>query len=335
MKITSLKMILQNIHAFEGEHCETTAIGTLLAQLGINYSEPMLFGLGEGLGFLFWNMKIMDFPFLGGRIKPDLLTENICRNLNLDLKVTETASRKKSWNIVEQPLAEGKVVGLKLDCYHLEYFTAKIHFAGHYVAMYGFDDKDAYLVDTAQQGGRVKTSLESLALARIEKGAMASKNRTFTIHKNNPITDLKTAIPIALKNNANDFLNPPITNFAYKGILRTSKEILKWFKESKDVKTEFQTAAMIMERAGTGGSLFRNLYRDFIGEAAAVLQNENLKEVEAQFAISADLWKQVSELMHSGGGKNDITYIEEASEILVRLSTIEKRAMELLINCLK
>jgi hypothetical protein len=60
-----------------GQHCESTATGTLLNQIGIELSEPMLFGLGEGLSFIFWNMKMMDFPFIGGRIKSDLLTANI------------------------------------------------------------------------------------------------------------------------------------------------------------------------------------------------------------------------------------------------------------------
>ena len=60
-------MIIENIKPFEGEHCETTATGTLLRQLNIELSEPMLFGLGEGLGFIFWKMKSMSFPFIGGR----------------------------------------------------------------------------------------------------------------------------------------------------------------------------------------------------------------------------------------------------------------------------
>ncbi len=34
---------------------ETTATGSLLKQIGIELSEPMLFGIGEGLGFIFWN----------------------------------------------------------------------------------------------------------------------------------------------------------------------------------------------------------------------------------------------------------------------------------------
>ena len=66
---------------FVGQHCETTTVGTLLGQLGIHLSEPMLFGLGEGLAYTIWKMKTMDFPFLGGRIKPDLITENIATNL--------------------------------------------------------------------------------------------------------------------------------------------------------------------------------------------------------------------------------------------------------------
>ena len=187
-------MIIPNFRAFQGQHCETTATGSLLYQLGIELSEPMLFGLGVGLGFIFWNMKSMDFPFIGGRIKPDAITENICKNLNLHLEVKETSSTKKAWQNVVQELKNDKAVGLKLDCYHLDYFSSKIHFAGHYVALYGFDETHAYLVDTQQQGGKVKTNLESLALARNEKGPMSSKNKSYIIKNNNQLGGLNQAL---------------------------------------------------------------------------------------------------------------------------------------------
>jgi hypothetical protein len=64
----------------------------------------VLFGLGEGLGFIFWNMKTMDFPFFGGRIKTDALTQNIARNLNLKLEVEETSSVKKAWENVKNKI---------------------------------------------------------------------------------------------------------------------------------------------------------------------------------------------------------------------------------------
>ena len=227
----------------------------------------MIFGLGEGLGFIIWNMKTMDFPFIGGRIKQDLLTQNIAKNLNLKLTVNETSSKKKAWEEVKKLLDTGKAVGLKLDCYHLEYFSNPIHFAGHYVAIIGYDDEKAILVDTAQQGTVTSTSLKSLESARSEKGAMASKNLYYTIDKEKNIPALKDAVTVAIKNNAQTYLNPPIKNLAYKGIEKTSDIIIKWYDDSKNVQEEFGTTAMLMERAGTGGSIFRNIYRDFLKEA--------------------------------------------------------------------
>ena len=325
-------MIIENFKGFDGQHCETTATGSLLKQIGIELSEPMLFGLGQGLGFIFWNMKAMDFPFLGGRIKADLLTENICHNLNLSLQVTETSSKKKAWDNVIQPLQQGQAVGLKLDCYHLEYFTNKIHFAGHYVALYGTDEMTAYLQDTLQQGGKVKTSLKSLALARSEKGPMSSKNRAFTIYSSDKGYDIQNAIKTSMHNNAMDYLNPPIKNLGYKGILKTSIEIEKWFESSQNIKNEFQTSAMLMERAGTGGSLFRNLYRDFLKESCELLDIKAIQHAYNDFIEIAELWKTVSEMFYLAGENEDIKYVHRASELLVALSHKEKCAMEKLLK---
>ena len=299
-------MIINHFDKFVGQHCETTATGCLLKQIGIKLSEPMLFGIGEGLGFIFWNMKIMDFPFIGGRVKPDNLTANICRNLKLKLDVTETSSKKKAWDNVTYDIDRGKAIGLKLDCYHLEYFTNKIHFAAHYVAMYGYDNEFAYLVDTDQQGGLVRTSLKSLESARSEKGPMSSKNRTYSITKNDNTYSLDEVVKKAICNNAKDFLNPPIKNIGYKGILKTSAEIKKWFKNTKDVKGDFQTTAMLMEKAGTGGSIFRNLYRDFLKESSELLESRAIEVAYQDYREIADLWKNVSALFHQTGETEDI-----------------------------
>jgi len=325
-------MIIQDFEKFAGQHCETTATGSLLKQIGIELSEPLLFGIGEGLGFIFWNMKIMDFPFIGGRVKPDVLTENICRNLNLKLEVTETSSKKKAWENAIKHINNGKAVGLKLDCYHLEYFTNKFHFAGHYAAMYGYDNEFAYLVDTDQQGGKVKTSLKSLELARNEKGPMSSRNRTYAISNNNNPFDLKKVIKKAIYNNAVEFLNPPIKNIGYKGILKTSSEIKKWFNNSKDIKGDFQTTAMLMEKAGTGGSLFRNLYRDFLKESYEILNLTEIKKAYQEYLEIADLWKNVSDLFNQAGETKNIEYINQASEVLIDLSERERMTMEKLLK---
>ena len=323
-------MKIEKIKPFDGQHCETTATGTLLRQLDIELSEPMLFGLGEGLGFIFWNMKSMNFPFIGGRVKTDLLTQNIARNLNLELTVKETASTQKAWDNVKELIDNGQVVGLKLDCFHLQYFLRPFHFAGHYAALYNYDNENAYLVDTKQQGGQVKTSLKSLALARAEKGPMSSKNLYYTLSKTDKKFDLKTSIITAIRNNANDYINPPITNIGYKGISKTSTEIIKWFKTSKDIETEFKTSAMMMEKAGTGGALFRNLYRDFLKESYDILKLDKLKSGHEAFVEIAELWTSVSQLFEKVSQTKDFKYIQQASDILKIISNKEKTTMEIL-----
>ena len=40
------RIVMIDTQPFVGQHCETTTVGTLLGQLGIHLSEPMLFGPG-------------------------------------------------------------------------------------------------------------------------------------------------------------------------------------------------------------------------------------------------------------------------------------------------
>lgn len=97
-----------------------TAVGNLLFHAGVRLSEPLLFGIGEGLGFIYWDMKGMDFPFIGGRIKPDELTTRIASRLNVTLTMQETASVTKAWSNIKANIDRGVPTGLKLDCFHLD-----------------------------------------------------------------------------------------------------------------------------------------------------------------------------------------------------------------------
>ena len=115
-------------------------------------------------------------------------------------------------------------------------------------------------------------------------------------------------------------------------MLKTSKEIKKWFKNSKDIERDFETTAMLMEEGGTGGALFRNLYRDFLKESYELLKIEKLNKACKMFAGSAILWKQVSSLFEKTAKTKNIKYINQASGILIDLSQKEKIAMELLLT---
>ncbi len=327
---SQIAMAVNEIEPFIGIHCETTATGTLLKQLDIELSEPMVFGLGEGLSYIFWNMKLMDFPFIGGRVKPLSLTKNLANNLELALEIKETSSVKKAWKNVKDLLAENAAVGLQLDSYHLEYFGVKIHFAGHFAALYGFDDNNAYMVDTKPNGSLVNTSLKSLELARNEKGAMSAKNLVYSLKKSGKEFDISNAIVTAIANNAKEYINPPIKNIGYKGILKTSVEIIKWFDSSENVEYEFCTTAMIMEKAGTGGAIFRNIYRDFLLEAYEITGIASINQAYRKFVVIAKLWTEVTSLLELAGKNYDRKYVVQAAEIMKDLSVRELEVMTIL-----
>lgn len=323
-------MIIENIHSIDGQHCETTTIGTMLRQLDINLSEPMLFGMGEGLGFYLWNIETMLLPFISGRVRPEIITKNLARNLKLKLTVAETISPYSAWNEVKRLIDDGRVVGLKLDCFYLEYFKRPYHFAEHFVAMYGYDETDVFLVDTTQQGGKVKTSLQSLAIARAQKGPMGSDHLYFILDKTEQPFELENAIVTAIKNNAINYLQPANPFEGNNGVSALSSQITDWFKTSVDAPSGFKASAKMMEKAGTGGALFRNLYRDFLKESYELLQKEELKNAYVDFVEIAKAWNRVADLFLQAAKTNEFRYIQEASEVLKVIAESEKNTMGLL-----
>ncbi|MFF9333280.1 BtrH N-terminal domain-containing protein [Streptomyces albogriseolus] len=321
-----------DIEARGTQHCETSALGVLLRHQGLDLSEPMLFGLGSGLSFLYWDGKNMDFPFLGGRIKPFELTRNLAATLGLELLTQETTSPRRAWDNVAASLDAGHPVGLQLDSYHLDYFGSKIHFGGHVVAMYGYDDHEAYLVDTDQQGGAVSTSLTGLARARAARGPMTAKHRSFTLTApRNPPVPREHIVP-AVTACAEAFLDPPIANLGHRGIEKAGKLVRTWLRRTDDPQRDLPRTALLMEKAGTGGALFRNLYRDFLAECTGLLDSSHLRTGHALYTEAATLWADVAVLIKQAGESGDEQCLVQAGSVLGALSRIEREAMQALIR---
>ncbi|GAA1399031.1 BtrH N-terminal domain-containing protein [Kitasatospora putterlickiae] len=310
-----------------GKHCETTALGVLLRHEGVELSEPMLFGLGAGLSFIYWDGKGLDFPFLGGRVKPFELTRTLADRLGLELDVRETASADKAWRNVTGALDAGRPVGLQLDSYHLEYFTSKVHFGGHVVAIEGYDAERARLVDTEQQGGAVTTGLASLAAARAERGPMTARNRSFTLALRGGLPDLRDVAAPAMAACASAFLHPPIANLGHRGIAKAAGLVPGWLARAERPEIQLPRASRMMELAGTGGALFRNLYRDFLGECADLLDDPGVRTARDRYAEAAAGWTEVAELVGAAGESGEAALLRQAGRLLEELARIEREAM--------
>lgn len=316
-----------------GVHCETVATGSLLKAAGIELSEAMLFGLGEGLSFVFLNLASLPLPFVGGRVKPFELTERLCRQLGITLHAAETSSKSKAWSALEAAIEADKPVGLQLDAYHLNYFSIPFHFAGHCVAVYGFDSEKLWVVDTVQQGSLHQVARPRIEAARFEKGPMSARARAWTVERNGQGIALADALRAAMRANAAAYLAPTFQGASYLGIRKLAASLPKWQQISSNPESDLAQAALLMERAGTGGSVFRNFYRDFLVEAGPHLSDERdlIAEAAALFTASAQAWGCVARLIESAGAKpsNDAP-LREASTTCLRIAELEVSAMQLL-----
>ncbi|MCP3098103.1 BtrH N-terminal domain-containing protein [Myxococcus sp. K15C18031901] len=323
-------MTVLKVKPFVGQHCESTTLVNLLNHHGHAFSEAMVFGLGRGLNYVYWKTDSMEYPFIGGRTRPDSLTENVAEALELKVQSKRTDSELKAWQNLTEDLDAGHMVGLKLDSYFLDYCHEDFHFAAHYVACYGYDEHKAYLVDTKNKQGVHTTSLESLADARAYRGPMSSKSLSFTLTPPARLPDLRERVPQAIARNAEAFLHPPIKNMGFKGIRKTSELMPRWMETLDDPGRNLRTLSTLMERAGTGGGNFRALYSRFLEESAQLTGNAFYRQVAARYHDMAGRWTQVAQLLDAAAVKREPALLEEAAGLMVDLADDEEQAMEAL-----
>ena len=325
-------MSLLEADPYVGNHCESTTLVNLLRQREIDLSEPLVFGLAGGLSFIYWRTKQMPTPFVGGRIKPDMLSENLANALNLRLSVHETSSVNRAREHLLAELDSGTVVGLKLDRYFLDYSTDDFRFAAHYVACVGYDDDRFALVETQPLGLRW-TSGESLATARSARGPMSSRNRAFTIDlPEGGLPDLPRAAREGIRSAAGNFLNPPISNFGYKGMHKVADLMPHWLDDLDSPAESLTEICTIMEDAGTGGGLFRTMWAEFLSEAAEITGTGEFREVSEAYREVSKKWTEASGLLKEAGVTSSRESLHSASKIVHEAADKEQHLMHRLLE---
>ncbi|MFF4816297.1 BtrH N-terminal domain-containing protein [Kitasatospora sp. NPDC001309] len=312
---------------YSGDHCESTALVNMLRTKGIELSEPLVFGLGQGLSFLYWHSKQMPGPFLGGRVKPDHLIRNAVRALGLELHEQETTSRERAEAGLLAALDAGEVVGLKLDRFHLDYAEESHHFAAHYVTCVGYDGDAFLLAETAPLGVR-RTSRQSLREARAAKGPMSSRNLAFRLGAGDfDPAGLPEGCRGAVLATARDFLAPPITNLGFKGIAKTGSLMRRWSEQLDDPVAAVRRIGVSMEDGGTGGGFFRALWARFLDEAHGLTGIEAYRLAAADYRRTADRWTEVATLLRKADEASLRGSLEEAAAVVGELAGQERAAM--------
>jgi hypothetical protein len=291
---------LEKFTPFIGKHCETTALKRVLDYHGLSVSEEMLLGLGGGIGFIYWYMKLMPAPFVGGRNgKVAEFAVAAGKRFGAEVTVIETASAKKGYDELKSLLDNGEPAMVYLDMAYLPYFAMpeEAHFGGHSCVVFGLDEaKDVvHIYDRSQNP--VTVSIADLARARSSKfPPFPPKHRLLKIKYPAKIGDLSRGIKDSIIDCCNGMLKPPIKNFGLPGMQKWAEMVVKWPEQFKGMNLlgTLMNGFMYIEIAGTGGSAFRNMYARFLEEASAIINKPALKEIAALMRQSAGIWSQIA-----------------------------------------
>jgi Butirosin biosynthesis protein H, N-terminal/Domain of unknown function (DUF4872) len=285
---TANRVMLPGYRHLPGNHCGSTALRNLLGFHGVEISEEMAFGLGAGACFYY---VVLDehspSRFTNGRAAR--LEENFLELTSVPLRLRTAADPDASWEMAKEAIDQARPMLLLTDLYYLDHYGRSAHFPGHAVVLAGYDEELAWVSDTAFEDLQT-TSLEGLREARhSQQPIFPLEGHAIDVPEGTEIDrdDLLARAPRAIERAATQMLEPPLGEFeGLPSLRRFTAEVGGWPETAEDWQWCARFLYQVIERRGTGGGNFREMYSRFLREAGY--------EESAIAAEAAGEWTQLA-----------------------------------------
>jgi hypothetical protein len=299
------RLVLDFEHFGDGKNCQTSAMVRSMHHLGHEISEPMIVGISSGLGFIYWFMKTMPYPVVGGMNRSDCrefpgILGKAAKRLGGDFESIQTKSVKKAHLFLKDTLRSNQPGLVCVDMAYLDHLLTgeDDHFGEHNFLVYGIDEakNEAYISDRFH--GTHTMPLTQLQKARAsEYPPFPAMNQAVRFNFPEKLTRVQEVIPSAITENIDALLNPPIRNVGVKGMVKWSKELGKYPKLIPDPKALVHALVMhyvYIETGGSGGAIFRQIYRDFLREAGELMNHDGVLRASEEFHGIVDTWHEIA-----------------------------------------
>ncbi len=329
--------------ALDGYHCQTNSLAKIYNFYNCPLSEDMLLGLGAGMGYIYWKMKIGDghMVFIGGRANNKNFFADIGKRTGVEIRKRSTTSRKRAEKALLDQMNKKEPLMVFGDMGFLPWFDfpEDYHFGGHTFVICGYDGGDVFLasdMDPAAAGLKKgfyhEISSDQLATARGSKFKPFPPKNTyleFDFSGFRPLTedDIYSSIEQTVK----DMLYPPIRNLGVKGISKTAQMLPKWPKmfDDHDLRMNLFSIYIFIEIGGTGGGCFRKMYSRFLKEANGITGNDRLVEASKKLEGSGRKFSEIALLFKKAEKDGDLKErIERSCEILREIADAEEEAFK-------
>ena len=289
-------------------HCGSGALRDLLEFHQLSYSsdplsEGMVFGLSGGLGFHFFELPDLDPPlYLVGRTAD--LEHGLCRNLGIDLELRQGDDPQEGWRWLRDALDRGEPTMVWADIKHLDYLRVRMHNTMHDIVVVGYDEEQGIALVADNDRDEIEScALESLAQAR-NSSAFPGPNRhaTWLMQFPDALPDPRRNVARALRSAATNMrdagqpIGGPHGAGGLDGVAAFAASYPSW-PEIFAGKLEAALAGLriFIVKAGTGGAMFRSLQAQFLGEAAELLEDEDLRAAGDLYLALSRAWERLAQ----------------------------------------
>lgn len=329
-----------NFTHHQAAHCENGVASNLLKNKGLNLSEPMIFGIGSGLYFVYLPFLKVNFaPGFSYRPMPGAIFSKAAKRLGIKIKRQKFSNPKEAQEALEKNLKNKIPTGLQVGVFHLTYFPEeyKFHFNAHNLVVYGKQDGKFLISDPVMNETTFLTESE-LERVRYAKGVMAPKGHMYYPVEIPENIDLKGAIIKGIKDTCDKML-APVPIIGVKAIRWVAKSIPKW-ADKKGAKTTNHYLGQLIrmqEEIGTGGGGFRYIYGAFLHESAEILNKPELKELSKEITAIGDQWRDfavdIARVYKNRNSKSDV--YNHLSQTMLRIADQEEAFFKKLKNAIK
>ncbi|MHA2602267.1 MAG: DUF4872 domain-containing protein, partial [Candidatus Thorarchaeota archaeon SMTZ1-83] len=111
------------------------------------------------------------------------------------------------------------------------------------------------------------------------------------------LTPVEEIIPSAIRENIDALLSPPIRNVGVKGMVKWSKELGRYPKlipDNRELAHALVMHYVYIETGGSGGAIFRDIYKDFLAEAGDVMNHDGMIRASEEFEAIVETWHEIA-----------------------------------------
>ena len=292
--------LIENYPHRMGGHCGSGAMRDLLQWHGLGWDGPpdegLVFALGGDLGLSYLRSDDLVPPmYLVGRGADFEI--DLPRRLGGQVEVLTTDDPGEGWSWVRDDIDAGRPSLVWADIAELPYLRVKLQMSRHDIVVIGYDEigGTASVVDNDRADVQ-KIPLDALARARSSTSfPQPTRHCTYRITWPQTLPPVSTAAAAAFARSAASMHAPSTPGIAdhipaagadgLAAVDQLATDVKSWVDlPPDDLETLLFSLGIFIEKAGTGGGLFRRLLADGCTEIARLTGDP----ATADLAVAAD-----------------------------------------------